>query len=217
MAEPATAATTTSGDWRSIGARMLRWMASTHGPDPSSNIHPYEATCIAASATIWCILRRDIAKSVEQVRIVDDAVRKVRSILDQHATAPLRIVRGLAAEVHHIATFNLNAVKKGSTLWAISGDVNSHFDIHIHDTKSGEVLARAQCKYYSKAKVLRRVLRDSRYDGMQKIVPADRPVPGASPHLTGPGGVRSVPLSLEQGDRLALHPTQHFFALRPNP
>ncbi|GLI59882.1 hypothetical protein VaNZ11_001797 [Volvox africanus] len=211
-----TAPATTAGDWRSIGARMLRWMASIQGPDTSSIVHSYEATCVAASATAWSLLRRDIANSVEQIRILDDAIRKVQSILDQHATAPLRIVRGLAAEVHHIATFNLNAVKKGSTLRAMSGDISSHFDIHIHDTKSGDVLTRAQCKYYSKAKVLRRALRDSRYDGMQKIVPADRPVPGASPQLTGPGGVRSVPLSLEQGDRLALQPTQHFAALRPN-
>ncbi|GIL52984.1 hypothetical protein Vafri_8571 [Volvox africanus] len=208
MAEPATAPATTSSDWRSITAPLTL--------DSSSNKHSCEATCVAASAAAWSLIRREIAKSVEQIRILDEANRKVHSILDQHATAPLRIVRGLAAEVHHIATFNLNAVKKGSTLRAISGDVNSHFDIHIHDTKSGEVLTHAQCKYYSKAKVLRRALRDSRYDGMQKIVPADRPVPGASPHLTAPGGVRSVPLSLYQGDRLALQPTQHFAALRPN-
>lgn len=72
----------------------------------------------------------------------------------------------------------------------------------------------AQCKYIKDSSLLRKALRDVRYDGYQKIVPADRPVPGAMAQVSA-GGVSSTPLTLIQGDRMVTHFVEHFDASRP--
>ncbi|MBS4638222.1 MULTISPECIES: hypothetical protein [Aeromonas] len=113
-------------------------------------------------------------------------------------------LNGLIAEQHHVDTFNIDAVSKGSPYRARvvgSQEVNS-VDIEIIDG-NGNVVGKYQSKYGADANATNELLNRGDYEGQKPLVPegqgADVP---DSTEVIEADGVKSRPLSKDEARRL---------------
>lgn len=79
---------------------------------------------------------------------------------------------GFRAEVHHEATFNANAARKGVSVRAERPKGNGPADIHLK--QGDQVVAKAQVKNCKTAARTTKAVSAKKYDGQQKIVPSDQ-------------------------------------------
>lgn len=113
-------------------------------------------------------------------------------------------LNGLIAEQHHVDTFNIDAVSKGSPYRArvVGSQETNSVDIEIVDG-NGKVVGQYQCKYGADADATKELLNRGDYEGQKPLVPegqgADVP---DSTEVIEADGVKSRPLSKEEAKQL---------------
>ncbi|GAB7192135.1 hypothetical protein NUM3379_28440 [Kineococcus sp. NUM-3379] len=129
-------------------------------------------------AATWALVNASTRKLADQTA---EALR-IREIAQQiaarHRNTGLPQRAGHLFEVMHEASFNRNAIKKGSALraptteWAAGGSQNAAADLHILDGQ--RLLAAAQAKLMGRATTTARSIANDRYDGMQRLIAVDQ-------------------------------------------
>ena len=113
-------------------------------------------------------------------------------------------LNGLIAEQHHVDTFNIDAVSKGSPYRArvVGSQEANSVDIEIVDG-NGNVVGKYQSKYGADADATKELLSRGDYEGQKPLVPegqgADVP---DSTEVIEADGVKSRPLSKEEARQL---------------
>lgn len=113
-------------------------------------------------------------------------------------------LNGLIAEQHHVDTFNIDAVSKGSSYRArvVGSQEANSVDIEIVDG-NGNVVGKYQSKYGANADATKEQLNRGDYEGQKPLVPegqaADVP---DSTEVIEADGVKSRPLSKEEARQL---------------
>ena len=113
-------------------------------------------------------------------------------------------LNGLIAEQHHVDTFNIDAVSKGSPYRArvVGSQEANSVDIEIVDG-NGNVVGKYQAKYGADADATKELLNRGDYEGQKPLVPegqgADVP---DSAEVIEADGVKSRPLSKEEARKL---------------
>ena len=113
-------------------------------------------------------------------------------------------LNGLIAEQHHVDTFNIDAVSKGSPYRArvVGSQEANSVDIEIVDG-NGNVVGKYQSKYGADADATKELLNRGDYEGQKPLVPkgqgADVP---DSTEVIEADGVKSRPLSKEEARQL---------------
>lgn len=79
---------------------------------------------------------------------------------------------GFRAEVHHEATFNADAIRKGLRVRAVRLKDNGPVDLHIR--REDQVVGKVQVKNCKTAARTTAAVSYKKYDGMQRVVPADQ-------------------------------------------
>lgn len=123
--------------------------------------------------------RRHAAQTAEALRIRELAQQVAQRY--RNVTLPQRA--GHLFEVMHQATFNHDAIAKGSriraatTEWIKGGSQSAPADLHLTDgaAEEGErLLAAAQAKLMRKATTAASGISHERYEGMQRLIGADK-------------------------------------------
>lgn len=113
-------------------------------------------------------------------------------------------LNGLIAEQHHVDTFNVDAVSKGSPYRArvVGSQEANSVDIEIVDG-NGNVVGKYQSKYGADAEATKELLNRGDYEGQTPLVPEGQAtdVPGSTEVIEA-GGVKSQPLSKEEARKL---------------
>ncbi len=117
------------------------------------------------------------ARTLDTVRAAREGAQRVRQVADQWAKASPEQLAGRLAEELHAATFNADAAARGlqglrATTGAASGSATAAADVTI--TRAGRVVDQAQVKYHATPQATTFEVARARYDGMQRVVPADQ-------------------------------------------
>ena len=129
----------------------------------------------------------DGVNAANQIRLADeldvlsDMKDRIHEINDTYGAASKESIAGRIAEEYHTGTFNWDAVRKGrSDIMARTteslGEPHAPADMRVF--QDGKTVAEAQAKYYGNTAKTTFELSDPKYDGMQKIHPADQDVAG---------------------------------------
>mmetsp|Transcript_81214 Transcript_81214/g.227103 ORF Transcript_81214/g.227103 Transcript_81214/m.227103 type:complete len:417 (-) Transcript_81214:312-1562(-) len=114
----------------------------------------------------------------------------------------LGVRSGHEFETWHIESFNKNAIAGRASYRAEPGETNGVADVLIRDTRTNQVVSEAQLKRYATAKGSSKALEHSKYDGMQKVGPADQAVEGKFENAIQYKGVSSDPMSKNDIDEI---------------
>jgi hypothetical protein len=117
------------------------------------------------------------ARSLDALRAAQDGAGRVSHIAEVWGNSGTSQVAGRMAEELHAATFNIDAASKGlrglkATTTASQGAGGAAADVSV--TRMGEVLDRAQLKFRDTAARTTSDVANVKYDGMQRVVPADQ-------------------------------------------
>lgn len=113
-------------------------------------------------------------------------------------------LNGLIAEQHHVDTFNIDAVSKGSPYRArvVGSQEANSVDIEIVDG-NGNVVGKYQSKYGADAEATKELLNRGDYEGQKPLVPEGQGVDVPdSAEVIEVDGVKSRPLSKEEARQL---------------
>jgi hypothetical protein len=134
---------------------------------------------VGAQAAAWTLVnaatRRHAAQTAEALRIRELA----QQVAQRYTNLGLPQRAGHLFEVMHQATFNHDAIAKGSTIrastteWATGGSQSAPADLHIRD-EGGRLLAAAQAKLMGTATAAASGISHERYEGMQRLIGADK-------------------------------------------
>ncbi|NAZ74292.1 hypothetical protein GTQ99_02475 [Kineococcus sp. T13] len=119
--------------------------------------------------------RRHAAQTAEALRIRELA----QQVAQRYSNLGIPQRAGHLFEVMHEATFNHDAIAKGSrirastTEWVKGGSQSAPADLHIRD-EGGRLLAAAQAKLMGKATTAASGISHERYEGMQRLIGADK-------------------------------------------
>lgn len=138
---------------------------------------------MGAQAAAWALVnagtRRHAAQTAEALRIRELAQR----VAQRYSNVGIPQRAGHLFEVMHEATFNHDAIAKGSrirastTEWVKGGSQSAPADLHLTDGPAGEggrLLAAAQAKLMGKATTAASGISQERYEGMQRLIGADK-------------------------------------------
>jgi hypothetical protein len=117
------------------------------------------------------------ARGLDAVRAAKDGASRLLEVAEQFQNTTSEQLAGRVAEELHATTFNIDAASKGlrglrATTTAANGAGTAAADIVI--TNNGIVTDAAQVKYHGTPAATTFHIADTKYDGMQRIVPADQ-------------------------------------------
>ncbi len=150
---------------------------STDDPAPE----PDRRRLLAARAldvAVWGLVRRTTVRTAAQAAEALRTQKIVASLADRYRNLGLEQQAGHLFEVMHAHRFNLDAIAEDSPLravvteWVEGGSATAAADIRI--VGDGAVVAQAQAKLMAKASAAAHELARPHYDGMQRLVPADK-------------------------------------------
>ena len=127
----------------------------------------------------------------DELDVLEDMKDRIHEINDTYGAASKESIAGRIAEEYHTGTFNLDAVRKGrSDIMARTTESlrEPHAPADMRVFQDGKTVAEAQSKYCGNTAKTTFGLSDPKYDGMQKIHPADQDVAG----LAQKRGISSV-------------------------
>lgn len=133
----------------------------------------------------------------DELDALDDMIDRIHEINDTYGAASKESIAGRIAEEYHTGTFNLDAVRKGrSGIMARTteslGEPHAPADMKVFQDE--KTVAEAQSKYRGSTAKTTFGLSDPKYDGMQKIHPADQDVAGLAQKRGSSGvGARNYP------------------------
>ncbi|KAG2484292.1 hypothetical protein HYH03_016838 [Edaphochlamys debaryana] len=172
-----------------------------------------QSRAAAATAASQPHVSSVISRHAAQQQVLSDSAARARDLASSRPLAPAHSTRGFLTEIHHEATFNVDAIARGSEYRAHVVTGGTPVDIRVMASK--EVVQEAQIKSYKNPATLGKALRNPQYDGMQKVGPADVRAHGVDTRVTA-GDVGSAPLSLDEANRLVQDPERHFRQYRPS-
>lgn len=106
------------------------------------------------------------ARQVDSAAAIGEGLKNLKEVRSKGYGAPQK--GGFAAEVHHEATFNADAARKGLTVKATRTTGGAAADLKI--TQGDQVVGEAQIKYRKTAAKATKAVSHKKYDGMQKVV-----------------------------------------------
>mmetsp|Transcript_64591 Transcript_64591/g.154335 ORF Transcript_64591/g.154335 Transcript_64591/m.154335 type:complete len:343 (+) Transcript_64591:76-1104(+) len=152
-----------------------------------------EARCEAGYPIIAAGAARQGAIDHKVIGAKDRFVRDVKDMVKSHGKCTEASQAGRAAEAWHKATFNTDAMQKDIGARAAGTHYHAPADLKIGD-------AEAQVKFGGPSNL--KSLNNSKYDGMQKIVPKGAANPGKGWSETVKAqGAESKPLSNEEAKK----------------
>jgi len=134
---------------------------------------------VGVQAAAWALVnaatRRHAVQTAEALRIRELA----QQVAQRYRNVGIPQRAGHLFEVMHEATFNHDAIAKGSkiraatTEWVAGGSQSGPADLHVRD-ESGKLLAAAQAKLMGKATTAASSISHERYEGMQRLIAGDK-------------------------------------------
>jgi len=123
------------------------------------------------------VIAEQTKRSLDCIEAARDGATRVHEVASIWGSSSTPQLAGRLAEEIHAATFNVDAAHSGMrTLHAATG-MRSKMSTAAADivvSRSGSPVARAQVKYHRTAARTRSAVSDTKYDGMQRIVPSDQ-------------------------------------------
>jgi hypothetical protein len=140
---------------------------------------------------------------------IDQSLREANIVLNQALLTNSGAVNmnpnlhGFVAEQHHVNTFNLDAVAKGSSLRAEMRQSNNANSVDIVIKEGNKIVKRYQVKYGQNAEDTAKYFKDGTYPGQGKVVPAGQEgkVSNSSSRIEA-GDVRSKELTYEEAQKI---------------
>ena len=123
------------------------------------------------SATRAAIIEQGVSTQ-DRLQALNDGVQRVAELREQFQNLPLPNRAGLIAEELHAMKFNANAAAARVNLSAQKGPTHAAHDLSIY--KGADEVARVQLKYNGRVASTTKEIASVKYDGMQRVVPADQ-------------------------------------------
>lgn len=96
--------------WAAVRQRFRRAL-----PEPLAEGRDEKADAVStAVAATQPLCQQQIVQTAQQNHVLDVATKRCLEVAGQHPNAPVPVVRGWQAEVHHEATYNVRAIQAGA-------------------------------------------------------------------------------------------------------